>query len=137
MLFSRYMVYGNFKDFLRTMVSDRVLHYKIFLIAINPQYDGYQRGLASMVWKYFDKNAWDTSTHQDQKKKCLRIRNWLMSWITQPLENFEDARYTHLIEIIFQIVILQTWNLQKSKTGNSDSCCLLLIFRANTPGLFC
>ena len=28
-----------------------------FKIASNPKYDGYQRGLASMVYKYFDKKS--------------------------------------------------------------------------------
>ena len=31
---------------------------KTFNNAKNPKYDGYQRGLASMVFKVFDKNFW-------------------------------------------------------------------------------
>ena len=31
---------------------------KAFGIARNPKYDGYQRGLASMVYKFFDKETW-------------------------------------------------------------------------------
>ena len=34
---------------------DKVLHHKAFNIAKDPKYDGYQRGLASMVYKFFDK----------------------------------------------------------------------------------
>ena len=30
---------------------------KALKIASNPKYDGYQRGLASMVYKFFDKNS--------------------------------------------------------------------------------
>ena len=30
---------------------------KAFEIASNPRYDGYQRGLASMVYKFFDKKS--------------------------------------------------------------------------------
>ena len=35
--------------------ADKVLHHKAFNIAKDPKYDGYQRGLASMVYKFFDK----------------------------------------------------------------------------------
>ena len=35
--------------------SDKVLKDKAFKIASNPKYDGYQRVLASMVYKFFDK----------------------------------------------------------------------------------
>ena len=37
--------------------SDKVLKDKAFAIANNPKYDGYQRGLASMVYKFFDKKS--------------------------------------------------------------------------------
>ena len=47
--FQNDMAYGNFK------ASDKVLRDKIFNIAKNLKYDGYQRGLASMVYKFFDK----------------------------------------------------------------------------------
>ena len=36
---------------------DKVLKDKAFKIASNPKYDGYQRGLASMVYKFFDKGS--------------------------------------------------------------------------------
>ena len=37
------------------IASDKMLHDKAFNIAKNPKYDRYQRGLASMVYKFFDK----------------------------------------------------------------------------------
>ena len=37
--------------------SDKVLRDKTFNIASDPKYDGYQRGLASMVYKFFDKKS--------------------------------------------------------------------------------
>ena len=37
--------------------SDKVLKDKAFEIADNPKYDGYQRGLTSMVFKFFDKKS--------------------------------------------------------------------------------
>ena len=50
-------VYGDFKDLDRRTVSDKVLRDKAFNIAKNPKYDRYQRGLASTVYKFFDKKT--------------------------------------------------------------------------------
>ena len=49
------MAYGDFKDLKSRTASDKMLRNKAFNIAKNPKYDGYQRGLASMVYKFFDK----------------------------------------------------------------------------------
>ena len=51
------MTYGYFKGLARKTASDKVLRDKAFNIAKNPKYDGYQRGLASMVYKFFDKKS--------------------------------------------------------------------------------
>ena len=48
------MAYGDFKDLKRRTASNKILADKAFNIAKNPKYDGYQRGLASMVYKFFD-----------------------------------------------------------------------------------
>ena len=53
------MAYGDFKDLNRRTAADKVLRDKAFNISKNPKYDGYQRVLASMVCKLFDKkNFW-------------------------------------------------------------------------------
>ena len=51
------MAYGDFKDSKRRTTADNVLRDKAFNIAKNPKYDRYQRGLASMVYKFFDKKT--------------------------------------------------------------------------------
>ena len=55
--FQHGMAYGDFKDLKRKTTADNVLRDKVFNIAKNPKYDGYQRGLASMVYKFFDKKT--------------------------------------------------------------------------------
>ena len=55
--FQHDMAYGDFKDIARRTASDKVSRDKAFNIAKNPKYDGYQRGLASMVYKFFDKRS--------------------------------------------------------------------------------
>ena len=57
--FQHDMAYGDFKDLKRRKAADKVLRDKTFNIAKDPKYDGYQRGLASMVYKFYDnKNFW-------------------------------------------------------------------------------
>ena len=53
------MAYGDFKDLSRRTIADKVLRDKAFNIAKNTKYDRYQRGLASIVYKLFDKNMYD------------------------------------------------------------------------------
>ena len=55
--FQQDMAYGDFKDLKRRAASDKVLRDKAFNVAKNSKYDGYQRGLASMVYNFFDKNS--------------------------------------------------------------------------------
>ena len=47
--------YGDLKDLAKRTAADRVLRDKAFKIASDQKYDGYQRGLASMVYRFFDK----------------------------------------------------------------------------------
>ena len=49
------LAYGKSKDLVKRTQSDKVLRDKAFKIASDPKYDDYQRGLASMVYKFFDK----------------------------------------------------------------------------------
>ena len=55
--FQHDVVYGDFKDLKRSVASDKILRDKAFDIAKNPKYDGYQRGHASMVYKFFNKKS--------------------------------------------------------------------------------
>ena len=51
------MAYNKFKDLEKRTQSDIVLKNKALKIASNPKYNGYERGLASMVYKFFDKKS--------------------------------------------------------------------------------
>ena len=58
--FQHDLTYGDFKVLARKTASDKVLRDKAFNIAKNPKHDGYQRDLASMVYKFFDKKSSDS-----------------------------------------------------------------------------
>ena len=56
-MLSTWYAYGDFKDLQKRTAADKALRDKAFKIASDQKYDGYQRGLASMVYKFFDKNS--------------------------------------------------------------------------------
>ena len=49
--------FGDHKDLINRTEADKVLRDKAYDIAGYPEYDGYKRGLASMVYKFFDKKS--------------------------------------------------------------------------------
>ena len=51
------MAHGDFKDLTKRTAADKVLRNKAFKIASDQKNHGYQRGLASMVYKFFDKES--------------------------------------------------------------------------------
>ena len=55
--FQHDMAYRDFKNLTKRTASDKVLRDKAFNIAKSPKYDGYQRGLASIVYKFLDKKS--------------------------------------------------------------------------------
>ena len=63
------MAYGDFKDLSRRTASDKVLRNKAFNIVKNPRQDGYQRGLASMVYRFFDKKSADSGINMHANDK--------------------------------------------------------------------
>ena len=55
--FQHDMAHGKYKHLTKRTQSDKVLRDKAFKIASNPEYDGYQAELASMVYKFFDEKS--------------------------------------------------------------------------------
>ena len=71
--FQHDMAYRDFKDLKRRTASDNILRDKAFNIAKNPIYDGYQRGLASMVYKSFDKKSTGSGIANNNIKQNLQL----------------------------------------------------------------
>ena len=69
------MVYGDFNDLARRTTSDKVLRNKAFNIAKNRKYDGYQRCLDSMVYKFFDEKTSPASTNKFAGSRIAMLQN--------------------------------------------------------------
>ena len=101
------MAYGKSKDLAKRTQSVKVLRDKAFKIAINPKYDGYQRGLTSMVYKFFNKNLVEmVLTLRLQISLLLnQIINLQMNFTGRLFENLRDKKFIHLSEAIFGVWI--------------------------------
>ena len=95
--FQRDMVYGNFKDLERRTTSDKVLRDKALNIAKNPKYDGYQRGLASMVYKCFDKKSKGSGFNIEVKRNEQLAKELRKSII----RNLKKEQFIQDLKIIF------------------------------------
>ena len=73
-VFNMIWLTGDFKA--RRTPSDKSLRNKAFNIAKNPKYDGYQRGLSSMVYKFFDENSKGGSVNNEIKQNEQLVKNY-------------------------------------------------------------
>ena len=75
---------------------------KAFNIAKNPKYDGYQRGLASMVYKFFDKKSTGSGVANDKIKQNLQLTKELHKPI---IRNFKEEQFILDLKAIFGVLI--------------------------------
>ena len=68
------MAYGKPKDLAKRTQSDKDLRDKAF--KIDPKYDGHQRGLSSMVYKFFDKNSFGSGVANSLANKSATKLNY-------------------------------------------------------------
>ena len=99
------MAYGKSRDLVKRAQSDTVLRYKAFTIASDPKYDGYQRRLASMVYKFFDKKS--TSLNKSIGSGIANEPNYQlqMNFINQLFKKKFFLKFIHLLETIFGVLI--------------------------------
>ena len=62
--FQHDMVYVKYKDLTKRTQSDKVLRDTTFKIESNPKHDGYQRGLPSVIYRFFDKKSTGSGVNQ-------------------------------------------------------------------------
>ena len=88
--FQHDMAFGGFKDLANRTTAYKILRNKPFNIAKNPMYDRYQRGLASMVYKFFDKNSERSGHHSliANNKENIQLANF----ITELLEKLKKRK---------------------------------------------
>ena len=98
-----FSTYGDFKELARRIASDKVLRDKAFKIAKNPKYDGYQRGLASLVDNVFDKKSGGNGANANTNNE-IKQNHQLTEELHKPIiRNFK--KITVYSKIIFGVMI--------------------------------
>ena len=73
------MTYGDFKELARRIAADKFLRDKAFNLAKDPKYDGYQIGLASTVYKFFNIKSMPQNqqlAEELQKPFIRKLKKW-------------------------------------------------------------
>ena len=81
----------------KELIQTRFLRDKAFKSASDPKYDGYQRGLASIVYKFFGKNSSGSGTAATEPNYQLANELHKQS-ITK---FFKKEKFIHRLETIF------------------------------------
>ena len=107
--FQKDMAYGNFKNLPRRTASSKILRDKTINIAKILKYGGYQRGLASMAYKYFDKksalSADESASGSGFNKKIIANQHLAEELYKLVIGQFENENLTNLLKIIFGVLI--------------------------------
>ena len=101
LVFNIGIAHGDFKDLTRRAASDKVLRDKAFNIAKTPKYDGYQRRLASMLYKFFDKKLKGSGVNI-QTEPSEKLAEELHKPI---IRNFKKEPFNQDLKIIFRELI--------------------------------
>ena len=126
-------IHNIFKNLTRRTASDKILHDKAFSIAKNPKYDGYQRGLASMVYKFFDKKTSGRSTAL-ANKSAIQYENIsnieLSEELHKPISRKFEKRKVHLsfIDNIWGVDLADMQLMGKFNKGICFLLCVIDIF---------
>ena len=117
---------GFFKDLKKRTFSDNVLRDKAFNISKNPKYDGYQRGLASMVIKSFDKKSKGSGVANNEIKQNLQLAKELHKPI---IRNFKKGTvYSGFKGNIWGVDLADMQSLSKYNKGIKYLLCAIDLF---------
>ena len=122
--FTHDAAYSDSKDLTKRTVADKILKNKTFDIAKDPKYDGYQRGLASMVYKFFDSKV------SGSRAKLIPENEQLANELHKPIiRKFEKRRlYSTFKDNIWDVDLADMQLLRKYNKGIRFLLCVIDIF---------
>ena len=108
--------YADHKDLINRTETDKFLRDKAYDIASNPEYDGYQRGLASMVYNFFDKKSMGSGIKKDTTKSSSLI---LADELHKPvIKKFNKRKvYSQFKDNIWGVDLADMQSLSKKNKG--------------------
>ena len=132
--FQRDSAYADHKDLINRTKSDKVLRDKAYNIASNPEYDSYQRGLASMVYKFFDKK----STAEPSSLECMgsgiASSSILADELHKPIIKKFDKRklYSQFKDNIWGVDLADIQSLSRKNKGIKYLLCAIDLYSKYT-----
>ena len=122
--------YADHKDLINRTEADKILRDKAYDIANNPEYDGYQRGLASMVYKFFDKKSIGSGIKKDMTKSSSSI---LADELHKPIIKKFDKRkvYSQFKDNIWGVDLADMQSLSRKNEGIKYLLCTIDLYSKN------
>ena len=122
--FAHDAAYSDSEDLTKRTVADKILKNRAFDIAKDPKYDGYQRGLASMVYKFFDKKSSESGV------KLIPPNEQLANELHKPsIRKFEKRKvYSTFKDNIWAVHLADMQLLGKYNKGIRFLLCVIDIF---------
>ena len=116
--------YSDSKDLTKRTIADKNLKNRAFDIAKDPKYDGYQRGLASMVYKFFDSKVSGSGA------KLILENKQLANELHKPIiRKFEKRKvYSTFKDNIWGVDLADMQLLSKYNKGIRFLLCVIDIF---------
>ena len=117
--------YADNKDLINRTKADKVLRDKAYNIASNPEYDGYQRGLANMVYKFFDKKSMGSGV-----KKLKDSSSILADELHKPVVKKFNKRkvYSQFKDNIWGVDLAEMQSLSRKNKGIKYLLCAIDLF---------
>ena len=117
--------YADNKDLINRTKADKVLRDKAYNIASNPEYDGYQRGLANMVYKFFDKKSMGSGV-----KKLKDSSSILADELHKPvIKKFNKRKvYSQFKDNIWEVDLAEMQSLSRKNKGIKYLLCAIDLF---------
>ena len=127
--FAHDAAYSDCKDLIKRTVADKIFKNRAFNIVKDPKYDGYQRGLASMVYKFFDKKS-KGSGAEHVNTKLIPQNEQLADEIHKPIIRKFDKRkvYSSFKDNIWAADLADMQLLSKYNKGIRFLLCVIDIF---------
>ena len=120
--------YADHKDLINRTEADKIFRDKAYDIASNPKYDGYQRGLASMVYKFFDKKS--TGSCFKKLKNTTRNSSILAEELHKPIIRKFDKRkvYSQFKDNIWGVDLADMQSLSRKNKGIKYLLCAIDLY---------
>ena len=119
--FQHDMDYGKSKDLIKRTQSDTILKDKAFRIASDPKYNAYQKGLASVLYKFSDKKSRGNGINEPNYQLANELHKPIIG-------KFKKKIYSSFRDNIWGVDLVDMQSLSKYNKGTKYLLCAIDLF---------